>query len=47
MGSPPYVGMFVFDNVVITPDTQYAYLSTSFLENNITYYGRTRQLHDE
>lgn len=41
MGSPPYVGMFVFDNVVITPDTQYAYLSTSFLENNITYYGRT------
>ena len=41
MGSSPYVGLFVFDNVVITPDTEYAYLSTSFVENNTTYYGRT------
>ena len=41
MGSPPYVGLFVFDSVIITPDTAYAYLSTSFLENNTTYYGRT------
>ncbi|HEY3422951.1 MAG TPA: hypothetical protein VGK13_07295 [Methanocellaceae archaeon] len=41
MGSSPYVGMFVFDNVVITPDTQYAYLSTSFSINNTTYLGRT------
>ncbi len=41
MSSSPNVGLFVFDNVVITPDTQYAYLSTSFRGNNTTYYGRT------
>lgn len=39
--SNPFVGLFVFDNVVITPDTQYAYLSTSVTENNTTYSGRT------
>lgn len=39
--SGSFVGLFVFDNVVIPEDTQYAYLSTSVLEDNITYSGRT------
>ena len=39
--SDPFVGLFVFDSVVIPQDAQYAYLSTSVTETNITYSGRT------
>ncbi|HEY3421568.1 MAG TPA: hypothetical protein VGK13_00320 [Methanocellaceae archaeon] len=39
--SDPFVGLFVFDNVIIPSDAQYAYLSTSVTENNITYSGCT------
>jgi hypothetical protein len=40
-GSQPYVGLYVFDSVVITPDALYGYVSTSIQDNSITYYGRS------
>lgn len=40
-GAQAYAGLFVFDNAIISPDDQYAYLSTSAYDDNITYYGRS------
>jgi hypothetical protein len=37
--SQPYAGLYVFDSVVITPEVQYAYVSTTILNNDIEYYG--------
>jgi hypothetical protein len=39
--SDSFVGLFVFDNVVISEDAQYAYLSASVKKDNITYSGGT------
>ena len=39
--SDPFVGLFVFDNVIIPEDARYAYLSASVLKDNITYSGCT------
>lgn len=38
-GSQPYVGLYVFDSVVITQEVQYAYVSTTIRDNDIAYYG--------
>jgi hypothetical protein len=39
--SDPFMGLFVFDNVIIPEDAQYAYLSASVQKDNITYWGCT------